>query len=109
MVSVLQLQLMNSIYTTESVPALQNIRHHLDQRIEELKHSYEETTQRLEKYRQLGQGFEILVQTYTHLLKRIEEKRWALQQLQHVHNDEKTHSSDDSLPIVTSSKSNDQI
>jgi septation ring formation regulator EzrA len=81
--SVLELQIANVLYTPENVSALRQIRRHLDQRIEELQKSWRVGQERLESYRLLGQGFEVLAQTYAHLQNRIREKRWVLEQLQH--------------------------
>lgn len=63
--------------------ALRQIRRHLDRRIEEVQRTCQAGQERLESYRLLGQGFEVLVQTYAHLQNRIQEKRWVLEQLQH--------------------------
>jgi len=93
--SVLELQLANAMYTTESVTALREIRCHLERRIEELQRAHNEGQKRLESYRQLP-GFEVLARQYAQLLGRIQEKRWVLEQLQQ---------SDDNNETITITKS----
>jgi hypothetical protein len=92
---VLELQLANAMYTTESVTALREIRCHLERRIEELQRAHNEGQKRLESYRQLP-GFEVLARQYAQLLGRIQEKRWVLEQLQQ---------SDDNNETITITKS----
>eukprot|EP01119_Soliformovum_irregulare_P018822 TRINITY_DN5843_c0_g1_i1.p1 TRINITY_DN5843_c0_g1~~TRINITY_DN5843_c0_g1_i1.p1 ORF type:complete len:338 (+),score=81.66 TRINITY_DN5843_c0_g1_i1:8-1021(+) len=78
---VLRYQLLNETYTPDTVAALTLIHQHLDSTFKKALEDREDVTKRVGQYGDVGMGFEDLAKEYGELLKRIEDKKWTIEQL----------------------------
>ena len=79
---VLKYQFLSETYTQLTVPALSKIKGHLLADRQKIQAEYEAASKRVKQYRCVGSGFEELVKEYTNIMKEVQNKEWALQELQ---------------------------
>ncbi|XP_070576012.1 HAUS augmin-like complex subunit 4 isoform X2 [Ptychodera flava] len=68
-------------YTKESVEALKQIKHHVNHTIRDCESELGRLSQALQSYESLGMGFKEVVKQYGQLQEEIENKKWALTEL----------------------------
>ncbi|XP_071085100.1 HAUS augmin-like complex subunit 4 [Haliotis cracherodii] len=81
-IKLVQLQIMCDTYTAETVQALDVVRKHLDSAIDDHEKDMVRVGQALRAYEAVGMGFDGLVEEYTRLRGELENKQWALAELQ---------------------------
>lgn len=89
-IRVFRTKLLCDMYTPDAVMALQQIREHLSQTIQEKESELSRIDQALQAYRSIGMGFEELVQEYEQLQKAVTSKKWALKELKQSMTEEET-------------------
>lgn len=81
-IRLMELQILCDTYTKETVKALSKVREHLDVAMKEKRKEYTHATEALKSYESVGMGFDDLVEQYKILKEEIENKQWALNELQ---------------------------
>ncbi|RDD46921.1 HAUS augmin-like complex subunit 4 [Trichoplax sp. H2] len=79
--SVLANHLLKDSYTNETVSALNQIKHHLVTAQAEVENELTTISESLRSYEAIGMGFDKIVLQYAEIAKSIDEKRWALSQI----------------------------
>ncbi|XP_065828504.1 HAUS augmin-like complex subunit 4 [Oscarella lobularis] len=81
---VLKCQVLRDIYTPEAVSALKQIRKQLQNLQLQCEVEKQRLTQTLHGYRSVGPEFEKIVAEYSRVNEEVENKKWALQELNHT-------------------------
>ena len=79
---VVEQQFLKDTYTPETVGALDKVRAHLKEAYDEAVTDYERARVRLERYEALGEEFTDLAKEYARLTKELQDKEWAMKELQ---------------------------
>jgi hypothetical protein len=96
----LKYQYLNLAFNQSSIPILKRMKDVLDNEQNTLQSQLSQVAYELEEYSKVGIGFDQLVEEYSSVLKRIEEKKWQLEELQQ-HNTENQNDEYIPQPITT--------
>jgi len=78
---VLKYRFLVKTYTPSTVKALRKTKALLETEFHQAQHAYTQSLEKLQQYDRVGAGFEELVAEYAHLMNRIEQSQWNLQQM----------------------------
>lgn len=81
-IRVMKNHLLAETYNNETLEALQKIRHYLDEEISKTRAEHHRTKQSLQAYQSVGDVFKDMLEQYTHITTQIDNKKWALSELQ---------------------------
>ncbi|XP_050395830.1 HAUS augmin-like complex subunit 4 [Patella vulgata] len=82
-IRLIQLQVLCDTYSSETVKALGIIKKHVEETTDIAEKDLSRISQALTAYDSVGMGFENLVDEYSKLRSELENKRWAMTELQH--------------------------
>jgi len=77
----LEMEIKNATYTKDAVKALRKVKTDLTSRLDRTEKELEGLENTLEQYRMVGPEFTDIVQEYSNILKLVQDKKWALQEL----------------------------
>lgn len=80
--SVTKSEVRTELYTPANVAALNRIRARLQASLEQAKTTLHRSEAQLRSYRDMGTGFDELVEEYTRLVERLEDRQWTMKEVQ---------------------------
>ncbi|KAK3581162.1 hypothetical protein CHS0354_024695 [Potamilus streckersoni] len=83
-IKLVELQVMCDTYTMETIQALATIRRHAEIAIKESEKEKTHRSRALNTYQSVGMGFDSIFEEFGRLKKELENKQWALQELEHT-------------------------
>ncbi|KAL3858924.1 hypothetical protein ACJMK2_009173 [Sinanodonta woodiana] len=81
-IKLVELQVLCDTYTVETIQALATIRRHAEIAIKESEKEKTHRSRALQTYQSVGMGFDSIVEEFGRLKKELENKQWALKELE---------------------------